>query len=115
MNAPCIRLQAATPSDLADWLDVLQQTRAAALARHGLTEGRCPPPPTPIAPSPPSRSLTPWPASRLAPRRPSPPRPGSKRLEHLCLTAESTQSPPCPLPAALSPDHFFVLSSTLVS
>jgi len=33
-------LQAATPSDLADWLDVLQQTRAAALARHGLTEGR---------------------------------------------------------------------------
>ena len=33
-------VQAATPSDLADWLDVLQQTRAAALARHGLTEGR---------------------------------------------------------------------------
>ena len=33
-------LQAATPSDMADWLDVLQQTRAAALARHGLTEGR---------------------------------------------------------------------------
>ena len=57
MNAPCIRLQAATPSDLADWLDVLQQTRAAALARHGLTEGRCPPPPTPIAPSPPPFAL----------------------------------------------------------
>ena len=39
-RAPCARLQAATPSDMADWLDVLQQTRAAALARHGLTEGR---------------------------------------------------------------------------
>jgi len=32
-------LQAATPADLADWIDALQQTRAASLARLGLREG----------------------------------------------------------------------------
>jgi hypothetical protein len=33
-------LQAATPADLADWIDALQQTRTAALARLGLSAGR---------------------------------------------------------------------------
>lgn len=85
MNAPCIWRQAATPSDLADWLDVLQQTRAAALARHGLTEGRWPPPPPPhrafpaLSLPPPSARIPPSPASPL----PAPARSGSKRLELL--------------------------------
>lgn len=55
-------VQAATPSDLADWLDVLQQTRAAALARHGLTEGRRQPLLPPLPPLlPPTAPLLPCP------------------------------------------------------
>lgn len=32
-------LQAATPADMADWIDALQQSRAASLASLGLGQG----------------------------------------------------------------------------
>jgi len=87
MNAPCIRLQAATPSDLADWLDVLQQTRAAALARHGLTEGRWPPLPALHRPLP-ALSLPP-PSARI-PRRPASPLPAPACSGPSVLSCSST-------------------------